>query len=170
MSYGKSIDFLFNQMRNSSLGSLAGGWLYFYSAGTTSLKDVYLDREMTQVAANPYQMTADGTAELFGNGIYRVVVKSSAMVIIYDYDNVEIEPSVVLDTMNTTLVDASFVSQALVLPDVTDQIIIRVDATDNSVEILPTVGCDFYDGQQIFLYNQWESIKFHKIGLVYYVV
>lgn len=87
MSYGKSIDFLFNQMRNGT-GSLAGGTAEFYYAGTTSFKNIYLDRNLTQIAANPYTLSADGTAELFGDGLYRIVFKDSSDVTVYDYDDV----------------------------------------------------------------------------------
>lgn len=93
MSYAKSIDFLFNQMRNAATGSLASCWVQFYAAGnTTTPKAVYLDRAMTTPAANPYQLSADGTAELYGSGIYRIVVKantnSAPGATIYDYDYV----------------------------------------------------------------------------------
>ena len=87
MSYGKSLDFLLNQMRNGT-GSLASGTLTFYYPGTTTLKNVYLDRTLETTAANPYTLSADGTAELFADGIYRIVVKDSTGVIVYDYDNV----------------------------------------------------------------------------------
>jgi parallel beta-helix repeat protein len=87
MSYGKSVDFLFNQIRHA-LADLAGGWVYFYSAGTTNPKNIYLDRELSSIAANPYQLSADGTAELFGDGLYRIVIKNASFVTIYDYDDV----------------------------------------------------------------------------------
>lgn len=99
MSYGKSIDFLFNQMRNGSIGSLAGGNINFYYAGTTTRKPVYLDRDMTQPVTTAYTLSADGTAELYGDGLYRIIVKSSAGVTIYDYDDVSfVDLSSQLDT------------------------------------------------------------------------
>ena len=100
MSYGKSIDFLFNQMRNGT-GSLAGGTATFYYASTTTLKDVYLDRDITQIAANPYTLSADGTASLFGDGLYRIVFKDSTGVTVYDYDDVAlVDNSSILESVS----------------------------------------------------------------------
>lgn len=89
MSYGKSINFLLNQMRNYA-GSLAGGSMTFYAPGTTTKKAVYLDREMTVQAANPYLLSADGTAELFGSGLYRIVFTAYGGAPVYTYDNVDV--------------------------------------------------------------------------------
>lgn len=89
MSYGKSINFLLNQMRNYA-GSLASGTITFYAPGTTTKKAVYLDREMTQQAANPYTLSADGTAELFGSGLYDVVFKAYGGAPVYNYSNVDV--------------------------------------------------------------------------------
>ena len=90
---GKSIDFLFNQMR-AYQGSLAGGTVAFYSPGnTTTLVPVYLDINLQQVAANPYMLSADGTAELFANGLYRVIFRNAQGVIVFDYDYIEIRPT-----------------------------------------------------------------------------
>ena len=90
---GKSIDFLFNQIR-AYQGSLAGGTVAFYSPGnTTTLVPVYLDINLQQVAANPYMLSADGTAELFANGLYRVIFRNAQGVIVFDYDQVEIRPT-----------------------------------------------------------------------------
>jgi len=87
---GVQIDFLLSQVRNSS-GSLAGGSVYFYSAGTTTSKDVYLDINKVAAAANPYTLDANGTALLYGDGTYRIVIKTSAGVTVYDRDNIKIE-------------------------------------------------------------------------------
>ena len=88
---GVQIEFLLSQVRNAT-GSLAGGKVYFYSVGTTTPKDVYLDINKTPpVAANPYTLDANGTALLYGDGTYRVVIKTSAGVTVYDRDNLKFE-------------------------------------------------------------------------------
>lgn len=88
---GRSFDFLLNQMR-SYQGSLAGGTAEFYKAGSTTLATVYLDVDLNILAANPYMLSADGIAELFGNDYYRIVIKNAQGVIVFDYDNVECKP------------------------------------------------------------------------------
>jgi len=99
---GVQIDFLLSQVRNAS-GSLAGGSVYFYSAGTTTSKDVYLDINKVAAAANPYTLDANGTALLYGDGTYRIVIKTSAGVTVYDRDNIKIED------LSTDLINAEYV-------------------------------------------------------------
>lgn len=87
-TYAKSMDVLLNQLR-SALGSLIAGTVTFYEPGSTTLASVYMDRGKQEQAANPYTLSADGQAELFGDGLYRVVLKNASGVTIYDWDNLE---------------------------------------------------------------------------------
>jgi hypothetical protein len=82
----QSIQFLLSQVRNTS-GPLAGGKVYAYAAGTSTAKTIWLNRSKSTVAANPYTLDANGTAALFGDGIYRIVIKTAAGVTVYDRDN-----------------------------------------------------------------------------------
>lgn len=84
----QSIQFLLSQVRTTA-GPLAGGKVYFYSAGTATLKTVWLNRGKTTVAANPYTLDSNATAQLYGDGIYRIVIKDSAGITKYDRDNLE---------------------------------------------------------------------------------
>ncbi len=92
MSYAKQIDFLLSQVRNS-VGSLAGGTITFYAAGTTDLKTIWLDRDKASEAANPYTLDANGTAHLYADGIYKVVIKNSAGSTIYTRDYLYFSPT-----------------------------------------------------------------------------
>jgi hypothetical protein len=57
---------------------LTTGKVFFYEAGPTStLKPVYLDRNKAVEAANPYDLDANGTAQLYADGIYRIVIKNT---------------------------------------------------------------------------------------------
>jgi hypothetical protein len=89
-STGVQIEFLMNQLRYAS-GSLAGGKVYFYESGGDTAKAVYLDINKVTQAANPYTLDANGTAMLYGDGTYRIVIKTAALVTIYDRDPVKIE-------------------------------------------------------------------------------
>lgn len=86
----QSVGFLLSQVRNAS-GSLAGGKVYFYEAGTSTLKNVWLDRGKQTPAANPYTLDSNGTAAVFCDGLYRIVIKTSALVTVYDRDNISIK-------------------------------------------------------------------------------
>lgn len=84
---GTAIDFLLSQVRNSQT-ALTGGSVTFYSASTSQLKSVFLDRDMTIEASNPYNLDATATAALFGIGLYRMVIKDVHGSTVFDRDNI----------------------------------------------------------------------------------
>ena len=84
---------------------LASGKVYFYKVGTTTLKDVWVDGNKTTVSANPVILDARGTAEVYGDGEYKVVIKDSSDVTVDEFDNFQFEP---VNTTEATLgIDAS---------------------------------------------------------------
>ena len=101
---GYQIDMLLSQVRTATGGSISGGKVYFYEAGTTTAKDVYTDVNKSVVAANPYTLDANGTAMLYGDGLYRIVIKSSAGVTLFDRDNLRYEDFGTTMTRITTLI------------------------------------------------------------------
>jgi len=173
MSSGKSVDFLFNQMRNFS-GSLAAGTITFYYAGTTTLQKVYLDRDMQTEAANPYTLSADGSAELFGSGIYRVTVKDSTGVLCYDFDDVEILTSVTpsVTTGSTHIVySVTTADVPHVLVPSYDQYITRVGDSLYTVQITPPIGYTFATDITAYnLYGDGETVELLLSGTVFHVV
>lgn len=85
------IDMLLSQVRTNAGGSLNGGHVHFYSAGTTTNKTVWTDYAKTSAAANPYTLDSNGTALLYGDGLYRIVIHTSAGVTAFDRDNIRYE-------------------------------------------------------------------------------
>jgi len=85
----QQVEFLLSQVRADGV-ALSGGQVYFYSPGTAIAKTVYSNRTKTSVAANPYTLDTNATAQLYGDGLYRIVIKNSAGVTKYDRDNVYI--------------------------------------------------------------------------------
>ena len=85
-----SIQFLLSQVRRAA-GSLEDGTVTAYAAGTTTPKNIWLDRGKQTLAANPYTLDANGTAALFGDGLYRFVIKTSTGVTVYDRDYIAIK-------------------------------------------------------------------------------
>lgn len=57
--------------------TLAGGKVYFYIPGTTTLKTIYTTRAKTTPAANPCTLDANGQARIYGDGLYDVQVTDS---------------------------------------------------------------------------------------------
>lgn len=173
MTTAKSFDFLFNQFRNGT-GDLAAGSVTFYSAGTTSLKDVYHDRDATSIAANPYTLTADGTATLFGSGIYRVLFKNSSGVTVYDYDNVECYAQVntaVAAGSTHTAVNALIGDQTLTLGTTYNQYVSKEGDSGYTVTISPPALYTFADGTSTYvLYSDGETVQFILSGTEFYTV
>jgi len=174
---GKSIDFLFNQMR-SYQGSLAGGSITFYSPGvTTAIVPIYLDVDLTQPAANPYTLSADGTAELFANGTYRIIVKNSFDVIVFDYDWVEIMPipaatggggSGVITAVHK-VIDCLNASKTVDLTTDPLQYITRIGDSANELTIVPLATKTIYNQRSTAtLYSDGETMGFLYDGLVYW--
>jgi len=128
-------DFLLSQVRTSTT-SLAGGKAYFYKPGTTTAKPIYLDRNQITQAANPYTLDTNGTAQLYGAGLYRVVIKDAAGVTKYDRDNI----STAGDDSTVTAVDATSGNQTASLPSGGVVVYVKTDATANTVTISPSIG------------------------------
>ena len=55
----------------------SGGKVYFYAAGTTTLKDTYQDAERTTANANPVVLDSRGEASIYGAGAYKIIEQDS---------------------------------------------------------------------------------------------
>ena len=69
---------------------LAGGKLFFYEAGTTTPKDTYTDSGAGTSNANPVILDAEGAAQVWGNGTYKVVIKDSADATLSTVDDINV--------------------------------------------------------------------------------
>lgn len=111
--------FLFNmpwsQVFDSSGNTLAGAKLYFYDAGTTTLKNIYTDSDLTVAAANP--VIADGSgrfAPIYTDGQpFKVMLYTASGDLIWSADNVvnqSVAASVqfALDAINETMTSAGY--------------------------------------------------------------
>lgn len=72
-------------------GSIASGYtVYFYSAGTSSAKNVYTEKEKT----NPYTsrtLGSDGTVQVYGDGIYKIDILDTDGTTVYEWDNIKVQ-------------------------------------------------------------------------------
>lgn len=80
-NYAQQIEFLLSENLAASLGTVT-----VYLAGTTTLATIYSTRDKT-VAANPFTLDAKGTAQLYADGILKIVVKDVNGVTLYSRDN-----------------------------------------------------------------------------------
>lgn len=84
---GEIIQLLLDGLRDSSGQPLNGGKVYTYAAGTTTNKDTYTDAQDTTAGANPIILDSNGVAQRYADGAYKFVVKDSADVTLYTWDN-----------------------------------------------------------------------------------
>ena len=67
---------------------LAGGKVYFYDAGTTDLKDTYSDSVLQTANTNPVILDANGEADIYLSGSYKVKLTQSDNTQVWVYDNI----------------------------------------------------------------------------------
>ena len=87
----------------------AGGKVYFYSPGTTTLKNAYTNKNATVATANPLILDSAGRGVAWMSGLYKIRVETSAGVLVgSEVDNVgETDSSIATDSDNL-IVNASF--------------------------------------------------------------
>jgi hypothetical protein len=157
-------DFLLSQVRTAS-GPLSGGKVYFYSPGTTTLKNIWLDKSQTTLAANPYTLDSNSTAMLYGAGGYRVIVKDAAGVTKYDRAYI----GAAGDDGTLQAVDATSGNQTVTLPVGGTVSIVKTDATANTVTIQPVGGQTIAGAADYVLYLQGESVNMSISGTTWHI-
>lgn len=143
----QSISFLLSQVRTSTT-SLVGGKIYAYYTGTLTPKTIWLDRNKAAIAANPYTLDANATAQVFGDGIYHIVIKDAAGVTKFDRDGLPFQDlsgasiANVLDYGSGTLAEAitAIGSAPTTLAYGTNQTLSSNTAIPATLELLPLNG------------------------------
>ena len=119
---------------------LAGGYLYFYEAGTSTPKLVYQDSSLTIPHAQPVVLDANGRAKVYLEaGGYKVIVQDSLGVQQYSFDNVEDVGLTWLSTWGVTLATGTLDETSGYQVIETDQLV-TMDSTGGAnpcVVILP---------------------------------
>jgi len=158
--------------------ALAAGLVYFYEPGTTTVRAVYTTRNKSVEAANPFTLDANGQGEVFLDGVYDVVAKTSAGVTKstwegYDAVNVSTESLATIEANSAAAItEISTAAGNVVQTLPTTVTFIRyVKSTDDA----NTVTFNTSDGSTIAesdltlsLVN--ETIAFCKEGTVWYRV
>jgi len=73
-----------------------------FSAGTTTKKDVFIDQGTTTVDTQPSIGDSRGRVWFYGNGTYHLKVEDKNGILLYDFDNVEIDDTLITFS-NTSL-------------------------------------------------------------------
>ncbi len=81
------VEFLLSGFTDNSDNALAGGKVYTYSPGTTTLKSTYTDKDGVTPEANPIILDSNGRKQVYASGAYKFVIKTSADVTLYTLDN-----------------------------------------------------------------------------------
>jgi len=75
MARGVLVEMFASGFMDSSGNPLANGKVHSYTAGTTTRKDLYTAYTLAAAAANPVILDEYGRATVFGNGVYKFIVK-----------------------------------------------------------------------------------------------
>lgn len=67
---------------------LVGGKVTFYMPGTTTLSDVWADADKTATLTNPVILEADGGADIYGEGEYKIRITRADDTLVHEIDNV----------------------------------------------------------------------------------
>lgn len=72
-------------------GSIASGYtVYFYAAGTSTAKNVWTEKEKTN-AYTSATIGSNGIVHLYGDGVYKIIVKDTDGTTVYEWDNVKVQ-------------------------------------------------------------------------------
>ena len=90
---------------------LCGGKVWTYGAGTTTLKETWLNPDETSVASNPIHLDCAGRAQVYGNGIYKFRLETEEGEHIVTFDQVKIED--ITGDGGTIIADGTLLGQTL---------------------------------------------------------
>jgi hypothetical protein len=87
MATAVQVESLWNGLTDNSGQPLAAGKVYTYSAGTTTPVSLFTASDKSTSATNPIILDGNGKAQVWADGRYKFVVKTSADVTLYTLDN-----------------------------------------------------------------------------------
>lgn len=87
MATAVQVEALWNGLTDNSGDLLGAGKVYTYAAGTTTPVSLFTASDKTSSATNPIILDGYGRAQVWADGRYKFVVKTSADVTLYTLDN-----------------------------------------------------------------------------------
>jgi hypothetical protein len=149
--------------------ALALGLVYFYEPGTTTDRAVYINRNKSSTAANPYTLDANGQAEIFLDGVYDILVKTAAGVTKATWEGYEGSST---DSALNVLEEVSTADGDVVktLPTTTSIAQYAKSTADANVVTFTTLDGSTFAESGLQLDVEASSITFVKVGTVWYRV
>lgn len=159
-------------LRDTSGESLSGGVVYFYTPGTVVAKSVYTDADLT-AAVDSVELDSNGQAEIYGRGLYDVVVKDADGTTLYSWERVFLGKDVFVATNiladytataddSLILVDTAGGNVVVTLPDPATMqqapYIVKTTSDANTVTILRS-GTTINGSANYVLSDQWEGVQ-----------
>jgi len=160
----------FMQFRDTSGNLLSGGLLYFYEGGTSTPKDTWADGAMQTANDNPVELDSAGMATIFVNGLYKIVLKTSAGVTVSTWDYCWFP--VITGKMATLLDDPSFDNFGETLGLGTAAYLDVGTSADNVVQLDDSAKLPAVDGSQLtnisasgvaLPYNHISGLEFTRL-------
>ena len=93
MAQAVQVDFLVSGQVDSSGNRLEAGLVYFYETDGTTLKTIWEDGAKEATASNPHTLSSAGTGQVFADGIYVVVIKTSGGTTVRTITNAYFDPN-----------------------------------------------------------------------------
>ena len=87
MATAVQVESLWNGLTDNNGQPLGAGKVYTYSAGTTTPVSLFTASDKSTSATNPIILDANGKAQVWADGRYKFVVKTSADATLYTLDN-----------------------------------------------------------------------------------
>ena len=159
-------------LRDTSGESLSGGVVYFYTPGTVVAKSVYTDADLT-AAVDSVELDSNGQAEVYGRGLYDVVVKDADGTTLYSWERVFLGKDVFVATDiladytataddSLILVDTAGGNVVVTLPDPATMqqapYIVKTTSDANTVTISRS-GTTINGSANYVLSDQWEGVQ-----------
>lgn len=136
---GLQVDFLLSGLRDPLTDEpLTGGKVYSYAAGTLTAKSLYTDATLATPAANPVILDAYGRAQVFGNGKYKLVIKTSDDVTLLTLDALEYNSLSTLASDTTDPFGSSLTQTNLTVQNLTATLSANLDANGYHINNLAT--------------------------------
>lgn len=136
---GAAIQFLISGV-NELQGTVSGGSVYSYAAGTTTPKAIYSDRAQTTALDNPATLDVDGRLVAYGSGIYKFVIKDEVGNTVFTADQVEINSVQTLIDNDENPFGDTLTQTNLIVTNLTGD-----DATFNDLEVASSAVINYLD-------------------------
>ena len=123
------IEFLMSGLNDPDTGeTLNGGSVEFYSAGTTTPKNVWTEPAKTN-AYTSYTLDTNGVIQLYGDGVYKVVVKDSTGEVEYTFDQVKMSaPDFIVRTVTSASVTVTHEDDFIICNTGSNNITLNLEA------------------------------------------